>query len=221
MSQKSNTGFADQILNRIGLSHENKKNGDQYLIVGLGNPGRQYKNNRHNVGFMVLDRFAARFNESFTRMEANSLVLKFNDEGIRYTLAKPQTYMNNSGGAVSSLVRFYKINLENLLVVYDDVDLPPDVIRLRPGGGSGGHKGMQSIIQQLGTQDFPRMRIGVGRPPGRKGAAGYVLKDFSAEEVEFLPNILDRAVDAIIVYSLEGLVNAMNQYNRVDDMDTQ
>jgi PTH1 family peptidyl-tRNA hydrolase len=214
MSQNSKFFFANRLLNRIRMNQEN----NQYLIVGLGNPGRQYKYNRHNVGFLTLDRLASRFNESFSRVESKSLVLKINHEGNRYILAKPQTYMNLSGGAVSSLVHFYKIKLENLLIVYDDVDLPQEVIRLRPGGGSGGHKGMQSIIKQLGTHDFPRMRIGVGRPPGRKGAADYVLENFSPDEVEFLPNILDRAVEAIFVYTVSGLIKAMNQYNRVDDV---
>jgi PTH1 family peptidyl-tRNA hydrolase len=211
--------YINHLLKKLGMNHENNQSDNQYLIVGLGNPGRQYKHNRHNVGFLTLDRLAARFSESFSRMESKSLVLKINHEGVRYILAKPQTYMNLSGGAVSSLVRFYKINLEKLLIVYDDVDLPQEVIRIRPGGGSGGHKGMQSIIKQLGTQDFPRMRIGVGRPPGRQGAADYVLKDFSPDEVEFLPNILDRAVGAIIVYTSQGLTKAMNQYNRVDDIN--
>jgi PTH1 family peptidyl-tRNA hydrolase len=209
----------NHLLKKIGMNQENDQIDNLYLIVGLGNPGRQYRHNRHNVGFLTLDRLATRFSESFSRMESKSLVLKIKHEGVRHIFAKPQTYMNLSGDAVSSLVRFYKIKLEQLLIVYDDVDLPPETIRLRPGGGSGGHKGMQSIIKQLGTQDFPRMRIGVGRPPGRKGAADYVLNDFSQDEIEFLPNILDRAVDAIFLYTSQGLVTAMNQYNRVDDIE--
>lgn len=184
-----------------------------YLIAGLGNPGREYRNNRHNIGFMLVDRLADRLGVSFSRMESKALVTKSEYQGRRIVLAKPQTYMNLSGQAVGALAHFYKVPLENILVVYDDVDLPQETLRMRPGGGSAGHKGMKSIIERLGSQEFPRLRLGVGRPPGHKEAADYVLQDFSKAEAEMLPQILDRAVDAVLVYLTEGLNAAMTQFN--------
>lgn len=188
-------------------------NHNDYLIVGLGNPGREYKETRHNIGFMLLDRLVDRLNLSFTRMESKALVTKGNYQDRRLILAKPQTYMNLSGQAVGSLARYYKIPLENLLVVYDDVDLPIGTIRIRASGGSGGHQGMNSIIERLGTQDFPRLRLGIERPPGRMEAADYVLQDFSKAEVEFLPVLLDRAAQAVLVFIGQGVDAAMNLYN--------
>jgi PTH1 family peptidyl-tRNA hydrolase len=184
-----------------------------FLIIGLGNPGRQYKSNRHNIGFMLLNHLAERLETSFSRLESNALVTKAKHQDHSIILAKPQTYMNLSGQSVASLVKFYKISLENLLVVYDDVDLPFGRIRIRPSGGSAGQKGISSIIERLGTTDFPRLRLGVGRPPGSKGAASYVLKNFSGEDAEFLPHVLDRAVDAVFTYITYDLETAMNRYN--------
>ena len=184
-----------------------------YLIAGLGNPGRQYRSNRHNVGFMVLDRLAERLGASFSRLESQALVTKADFKGKRLVLVKPQTFMNLSGQAVASLARFYKIPETDLMVAFDDVDLPFGTLRLRPGGGSGGQKGMASIIERLGTQEIPRLRVGVDRPPGRMDAADYVLQDFSKAQAEFLPAILDRAVDAILLFVDQGLEAAMNKFN--------
>jgi PTH1 family peptidyl-tRNA hydrolase len=184
-----------------------------YLIAGLGNPGRQYRSNRHNVGFMVLDKLAERLGVSFSRVESQALVTKADFEGNRLILVKPQTFMNLSGQAVVSLARFYKVPDDNLMVVFDDVDLPFEMLRLRPGGGSGGQKGMASIIERLGTQDFPRLRFGIDRPPGRMDAADYVLQDFSRSQIEFLPSLLDRAVEAILLFVDQGLEAAMNKFN--------
>jgi PTH1 family peptidyl-tRNA hydrolase len=184
-----------------------------FLIAGLGNPGRQYRQNRHNIGFRLIDRLAERLGVSFSRMESKALVTRADYQGQRLILAKPQTYMNLSGQAVGSLVRFYKMPLENLLVAYDDVDLPLGVLRLRPQGGSAGQKGMKSIIERLGTNQFPRLRLGVDRPPGRMDAAAYVLQDFSSAQEELLAVTLERAVDAVLVFATEGLEVAMNQYN--------
>jgi PTH1 family peptidyl-tRNA hydrolase len=184
-----------------------------YLIAGLGNPGRQYRSNRHNVGFMVLDKLAERLGVSFSRVESQALVTKADFEGNRLILVKPQTFMNLSGQAVVSLARFYKVPDDNLMVVFDDVDLPFEMLRLRPGGGSGGQKGMASIIERLGTQDFPRLRFGIDRPPGRMDAADYVLQDFSRSQIEFLPSLLDRAVEAILLFVDQGLQAAMNKFN--------
>lgn len=184
-----------------------------FLIVGLGNPGREYQGNRHNAGFRLLNHLAERLGVTFSRLESKSLVTKADYLGHRLILAKPQTYMNLSGQAVESLVRFYKIPLSQMMVVFDDVDLPFGALRLRPAGGSGGQKGMQSILEKLGTQEFPRLRIGIDQPPGRMDAADYVLQDFSKKEAELLPGVLDRAADAVLTYVREGLEVAMNQYN--------
>ncbi|HBY07035.1 MAG TPA: aminoacyl-tRNA hydrolase [Chloroflexi bacterium] len=185
-----------------------------YLIVGLGNPGKDYRDTRHNIGFMLVDRLAERLNLSFTRTQFKALITDGRSQNQRIYLAKPQTFMNASGQAVGALVKFYKIPLKNLLIAYDDVDLPFDTIRMKPSGGSAGHKGMTSIIQQLGTPDFPRLRLGVGRSFGSRQAADYVLKPFSKEESEFLTSYLDRAADAALAYLREGIQQAMTEYNR-------
>jgi PTH1 family peptidyl-tRNA hydrolase len=184
-----------------------------FIFAGLGNPGRQYKLTRHNIGFMVLDHLAMRLSVSFSRVSMRSLIVDTRFEGTRLVLAKPQTYMNESGAAVGSLVRFYKVPLENLVVAHDDLDLPLGTLRLRPGGSSPGQKGVTSIIEKLGTQEFPRLRMGIGRPPGQMNPAAYVLQEFSKQEVEQLPVILDTAVDALLLVVTDGLEKAMNRYN--------
>lgn len=192
---------------------ENLNDGRNFLIVGLGNPGKEYAQNRHNIGFMVLNQLANQNNQTFSRLEHQAFVLKIKVADANLILAKPQTYMNLSGQSVAPLLRYYKIPLTHLLVVYDDIDLPFGTIRLRPNGSSGGHKGIQSIIERLGTQEFPRLRIGIGRPTGRKEAANYVLEDFSPNEKEQLPFIIDRAIQAILDLIQYGLIEAMNRYN--------
>jgi PTH1 family peptidyl-tRNA hydrolase len=184
------------------------------LIVGLGNPGREYRDTRHNIGFMVVDKIAKDLGVDFTRAQAKALVTDGSHQGHKIYLAKPQTYMNKSGHATRTLLQFYKLDFEDLLVIYDDVDLPFGTIRLKPSGGSGGHKGMQSIIKQLGTQDFPRLRLGVGRPPGYKQAANYVLKPFSRQEAEHLDVFIAGGADASLVFVSEGIDEAMTRFNR-------
>ncbi|GEM_PF-307185 len=185
-----------------------------FLIAGLGNPGREYANNRHNVGFMVLDRLADRLGVQFTRLQHRALVTDTRFRDHKLILIKPQTYMNESGQAVAALAKFYKIDLENLLVVFDDMDLPLGALRIRPKGGSGGQKGMKSIIQRLGKQqNFPRLRIGIGRPPGQMPPPAYLLQDFSYDEQTRLAPVLDTAVDAILTFVTDGLEMAMNRYN--------
>jgi PTH1 family peptidyl-tRNA hydrolase len=184
-----------------------------YLIVGLGNPGRQYRNTRHSVGFMCVDTLANQLGTSFSRVESQALLAKTEYQGLRLILAKPQTYMNLSGRAVGALLHYYKIPLEHLLVAYDDVDLPFGCLRLRPDGGSAGQKGMISIIDRLGTQQFPRLRLGIGRPPGRMDAASYVLQEFHRTEAEQLAVMLERASEAALVFVTQGLVAAMNIFN--------
>jgi len=195
------------------LEAQPEKRQGPFLIVGLGNPGRKYEHNRHNVGFMLLNRLSIKLGESFGKVEAKALISKTTYKGERVILIKPQTYMNDSGMSVSSLARFYRVPLDNLMLAYDDVDLPLGILRLRPSGGSAGQRGMQSIIERLGTDEFPRLRIGTGRPPGRMDAADYVLQDFPAQETDLLNETLDRAVEAVLIFIQEGLDKAMNLYN--------
>ena len=185
-----------------------------FLIVGLGNPGREYRNNRHNIGFMVLDQLAGKMDTSFSKMKMNALMTAVRYKGQRIILLKPQTFMNLSGKAAASFIRFYKLPLENLLVVYDDVDLPFQTLRMRPNGGDAGQKGVRSIIKELGTKAFPRLRIGINRPPGRMSVSSYVLLNFSDQEVETLPFVLDQAADAILAFVELGLNQAMTTYNQ-------
>lgn len=185
------------------------------LIVGLGNPGREYRGNRHNVGFRLVDQLCESLSVRLSRMQSKSLIGSGQLGGTKVVLAKPQTFMNNSGQAIAALVRFYKIGLDQLLVVHDDLDLPLGTLRMRPGGGPGGQKGLTSAIQLLGTQEFPRLRIGIGRPPGRMDAAAYVLQNFSQEEQQILDLVLQRAVEAARVFVTGGLEQAMNQFNGV------
>lgn len=184
-----------------------------FLIVGLGNPGREYKDNRHNVGFMLIDRLVVRLNARMSRVQAKALVGSVNYDGIKLILAKPQTYMNLSGQSIQGLARFYKLPLESMIVAHDDLDLPFGSIRVRPGGGPGGQKGIASTIERLGSKDFPRLRIGIGRPPGRMDPAAYVLQDFPKADQIFLSEILDHSADAALEFVTKGLNAAMNKYN--------
>lgn len=191
-----------------------RKPRNYFLLVGLGNPGPEYKNNRHNIGFMVINEVAARVGEKFSRIQSQALVIKSFYEDHHVILAKPRTFMNHSGQAVAALSKFYKIPHNNILVIYDEVDLPLDTLRMRTEGSSAGHKGMGSIIAQLGTQAFPRLRIGIGRPPGKKSTPKHVLQDFSKNEVKVLPIVISRAADATLAFMADGIEMAMNTYNK-------
>lgn len=184
-----------------------------FLLVGLGNPGREYRETRHNVGFMVIDRLAQENGITLSRVQQKAIIGLGHLGEHKVLLAKPQTYMNLSGEAVAGLVRFYKIPLDQLMVVHDDLDLPYGSLRIRPDGGSAGQKGMQSIINRLGTQQFPRLRFGIGRPPGSKQGANYVLHGFSPEEKKELDYLLSRAAEALKTFVIEGLEAAMNRFN--------
>ena len=183
------------------------------LIVGLGNPGPRYERNRHNIGFQIVDVLAAARRLSFDKMQFKARVVDGRIDEQRLLLAKPQTYMNGSGEAVQPLAAYYKVEPPDILVIFDDLDLPTGKLRFRPFGGAGGHNGMKSIIQRLGTDQFPRLRIGIDRPPGRMDPADYVLQDFSAAEEEVMVLVRDRAVAAVQAWLAEGLAVAMNQFN--------
>ncbi|HSJ86700.1 MAG TPA: aminoacyl-tRNA hydrolase [Anaerolineales bacterium] len=186
---------------------------NSYLLIGLGNPGREYQSNRHNFGFMLIDRLAVRLNARGLKVQSKAIVTSGMYQDRKIILAKPQTYMNLSGQAAQGLLNFYKIPMENMLVAHDDLDIPFGTIRIRPKGGPGGQGGMASTIEKLGTKDFPRLRLGIGRPPGRMEPAAFVLQDFSREEMKLISEILDRAADAALEFVVNGLAAAMNRYN--------
>ncbi len=184
-----------------------------YLVAGLGNPGREYRENRHNIGFMLIDRLCRELLITPGKVQSKALIASGQYGGKKVILAKPQTYMNLSGQAIGGLMRFYKIPIERLLVAHDDLDLPLGTIRLRPGGGSAGQKGVASTIQQLGTQHFSRLRLGIGRPPGQMDPAAYVLQDFTRQEKAEVEAVLDRAAKAVLTFIELGVEAAMNQFN--------
>lgn len=186
----------------------------RYIIAGLGNPGRDYASNRHNVGFRCVDRLAADHSLAFTRRQKQARVALGHIRGCSVLLVRPCTFMNRSGGPIAALAHFHRVPLNRLLVVYDDLDLPLGTTRLRPMGGAGGHRGVRSVINQLGGREFPRLRIGIGRPPGRMDPADYVLQDFSAAEEEVLDRVLEQATVATETWLVEGVEEAMTRYNR-------
>ncbi|WP_418276063.1 aminoacyl-tRNA hydrolase [Isoptericola jiangsuensis] len=194
-----------------------------WLVVGLGNPGPKYAGNRHNIGHMVLDLLAERTGSRFTKharaqagvAEARLGVLPGGAPGPRVVLARPTTYMNTSGGPVAALSQYYGIEPDHVLVVHDEVDIPFDTIKLKTGGGEGGHNGLRDISKALGTRDYTRVRVGVGRPPGRMDTADYVLKDFSATERKDLPILVDDAADAVEMVLVEGLLAAQGKFHAV------
>lgn len=190
------------------------------LLVGLGNPGTEHRQNRHNVGFMAIDRLASRHAVRLSTVQNKAVIGDGRVVGHRVILAKPQTYMNRSGDAVGPLARYYRIPPENVLVIYDDIDLAPGTIRLREKGGSGGHNGMKSIIRHLG-QDFPRLRLGIGRPPGKMPPAAYVLQDFGSDEEDLVDVMLDKAVEVVETFLEEGVDKAMSRHNGLiqEDLD--
>jgi len=186
---------------------------DPYLLIGLGNPGREYANTRHNFGFMAIDRLAVRLNARGMKVQSKAIVMDSKYEDHKLILAKPQTYMNLSGQSVQGLAHFYKIPNENLMILSDDLDLPFGTIRIRASGGPGGQRGLSSILEKLGTKDIPRMRLGIGRPPGRMDPADYVLQNFSRDDLKSLSELLDRAADAALEFVVNGLTAAMNKFN--------
>jgi PTH1 family peptidyl-tRNA hydrolase len=201
------------LFDRLLPRREEPPTGDLSLIVGLGNPGREYAQTRHNIGFQVVSLLADKHGLKFSRVQNEAVVAAGRAGNVRVVLAKPQTWMNNSGRAVGPLARFYKVDLSRLLIVYDDLDRPAGTLRLRSEGGHGGHNGMRSIMERLGTQAFPRLRLGIGRPPGRMDPAAYVLQPFGRDEEAAMDLARVRAVEAIECFLAEGIAKAMNRYN--------
>ena len=186
-----------------------------WLVVGLGNPGPQYAGNRHNVGQMVADELAARVGATFKTHKTPSRVAEgfLRPGGPKLILAKPNGYMNTSGGPVSALLKFYSVPVDRLIVVHDELDIPFDTVRLKRGGGHGGHNGLRDIQKAAGSPDFTRVRVGIGRPPGRQDAADFVLKDFAGAERQALPNLLSDAADAVEAIASDGLVAAQQRFH--------
>lgn len=198
----------------------------RWLVVGLGNPGPQYAGNRHNVGQMVLDELARRAGASFSskggvlsrRPQAATAEVRLGTlpggaPGPRAVLAKPSTYMNTSGGPVAALARYYDVPPERVVMVHDELDIPFGEIRLKIGGGEGGHNGLRDTTKALGTKEYLRVRVGVGRPPGRMDAADFVLRDFAKPEQKDLPWLLDAAADAVELLATEGLERAQLRFH--------
>lgn len=184
------------------------------LVVGLGNPGRQYEKTRHNVGFMAVDKLAGELNAPVSKLMFQALVGQAGLKGEKIILAKPLTYMNLSGNAVGSLMRWYKISPSDLIVIYDDMDLPLGSLRIRKKGGDGGHNGMKSIIENIGTKEFPRIRIGIGKPVGPgPNTVDWVLGRFSTGEAEEVEKTVENVSRAVMAALCEGLDAAMNKFN--------
>ena len=186
---------------------------DPWLVVGLGNPGPRYAGNRHNVGFMVADLLAERMGGRFKAHKGRADVLEGRLAGQRVVLAKPMTFMNVSGGPVASLRDFYKVPVERIVVVHDELDIPFAALRLKRGGGDNGHNGLRSLSQSLGSREYLRVRWGIGRPPGRQDPADFVLKDFSGTERKELPFLVDRAADAVEALLTGSLEVAQNTFH--------
>lgn len=193
---------------------------DPWLVVGLGNPGPSYAGNRHNVGQMVLDELARRAGVAFVSHRSRAQVadvrlgvLPGGAPGPRVLLAKPRSYMNVSGGPVASLAAYLQVPVDRVLVVHDELDIPFAQVRLKRGGGEGGHNGLRSISAAVGSKEYVRVRVGVGRPPGRMDPADFVLKDFGPAERKELPWLLDAAADAVEMVVLEGLEAAQRRFH--------
>lgn len=186
---------------------------EKFLIVGLGNPGRAYQGNRHNIGFMVVDRLARQLGVQLKKVQYRAVTGDGRLDGHPVVVAKPQTYMNLSGDSIGPLANYYRIPPEQVLVIYDDLDLPLGTLRLRPFGGAGGHNGMKSIIQHLG-EGFPRLRLGIDRPAGAMPSSAYVLRDFSKEDQPLLEEVIEGAVRAVEDFVRDGPDLAMSRHNR-------
>jgi len=183
------------------------------LIVGLGNPGEQYRASRHNLGFLVLDQLAGQYGISLQKRAFDAFLGKGRLGSGAIILAKPQTYMNLSGNAVQKLVEYFKIDVENLIIIHDDLDLPFQTLRLKKGGGDGGHRGLASIIQHLGSPDFLRVRIGIGKPIRKTMVESYVLAPFSEDETIVLPRLIEQTCEAVRETVLVGIESAMRNYH--------
>ena len=184
------------------------------IIAGLGNPGKEYENTRHNAGFMVMDALAEKIGADISEKKHKALCGKGVSGGEKVILMKPQTYMNSSGESIRAAADYYKVDPEDILIVYDDISLAPGQLRIRAKGSAGGHNGIKSIIAHLGTQEFPRVKVGVGEKPARMDLADYVLGHFSKEEQATMDDAVKEAADAVCEIVNVGIAQAMNDHNR-------
>ncbi len=189
------------------------------LVAGLGNPGDKYKDTRHNVGFTVIDILSERFHCDSTKQRFKGIFGEANKDEIKILLLKPMTYMNNSGESVASACNYYRVDSRDLIVVHDEMDLPLNRIRVKQGGGSAGHNGIKSIVRMLGTDDFARVRIGIGKPTDTTGTVSHVLSGFNIEEAKQLETIVERSADAVQEIIENGVESAMNIYNQREKVD--
>lgn len=184
-----------------------------YVIVGLGNPGRQYENTKHNIGFISLDYLSNQWNIPITKIKHKAVIGEGNHKGERVILVKPQTYMNLSGESVGEIMRFYKVPPENLIVIFDDVSFDVGTVRIRPKGSDGGHNGMKSILYHVQSDNFPRIRLGVGKKPAQFDLADWVLSKFTDEEVKILSKAVDNVPLMVEEIMEKGPQSAMNKFN--------
>lgn len=205
--------FLKNLLQRRGKGEDMS---DAWLIVGLGNPGPEYEKTRHNIGQMVLDELAKEVGGSFKKHSKASAVVvegRLGFGGPKVILMKSLGYMNTSGGPVSAVAKFYGIDPDHIIVVHDELDIPFDTIKLKIGGGEGGHNGLRDITKALGTKDYYRVRTGIGRPPGRMDTADFVLKPFSSTEAKDLPFLISNVADATMMLVKEGLLATQQRYH--------
>lgn len=188
---------------------------DTWLVVGLGNPGPKYEKTRHNVGQMALDELATRIGSKFSRHKANAMVAegRLRPGGPKIVLAKPNSFMNVSGGPVAALLQYYSLDVDRLIVVHDELDIDFDTIKLKSGGGHGGHNGLRDIAKAANSPEFTRVRVGIGRPPGRQDPADYVLREFGSTERQSLPSLLVDAADAVEMVVENGLQEAQQRFH--------
>jgi peptidyl-tRNA hydrolase, PTH1 family len=202
---------------RAGSSREASMTENLWLVVGLGNPGPSYAGNRHNVGYLVNDELASRMGSGFRAHKTGRADVVEGriggPGGPRVVLARPRCYMNESGGPVSALAKFYKIPLERIIAIHDELDIDFDTLRVKLGGGDNGHNGLRSIRRSMDSGDFYRVRVGIGRPPGRQSPADFVLSDYSAAERKVLPFQVDRAADAVECLITDGLEKTQSRFN--------
>lgn len=184
-----------------------------YIIVGLGNPGKEYEKTRHNTGFITLDKLAYKYNIDINKEKFKAIVGSGIIEGEKVVLVKPQTFMNLSGEAVYEVLDFYKEDVKNVIAIFDDIDLPVGSIRIKDKGSAGTHNGVKSLVKELGSKEFKRVKIGIGKPSGNIDLIGHVLGKFSSEEFSVIEKSADNAVDAISLILKDGILKAMNEYN--------
>ena len=201
------------VLKKIFFRQVDEREQIMYLMIGLGNPGSRYARTRHNIGFMVLEKIAAQWKISLTQKSFDALWNRGKINNVSVLLAMPQTYMNLSGKSVGRLMAYYKVDIDHVIVIHDDLDLPFGTIRLKKGGGDAGHKGLKSVITALGSADFLRIRMGIGKPADKAGVENYVLQKFNQEEQGVLPESIQLAAEAAAGIVISGMQQAMAKYH--------